>query len=73
MDVCVIEGEKTTLMRNYVRPNERGRKEKSYRFERGTTAVLDQRLITREEISKYVTVQEIGGDEEVAAEMMEVD
>ena len=74
VDVCVITDQKTTLMRNYVKPNERGQKEKSYKFERGTTAVLNEKIITREEISKYVTVHELSSDDDVVVvEKMDVD
>lgn len=74
VDVCVITADKTTLMRNYIRPNEREQKQRSYKFKRGTTAVLNERVITRAEISKYVTVHEL--DEaagEQVGEKMDVD
>ena len=73
VDVCVITGEKTELMRNYITPNVREQKMRDYKFARGTTAVLDQKVITREEISKYVTVQDIGDGETGVGEKMEVD
>lgn len=77
VDVCVIEKDKPTqLMRNYIRPNERVRKERNYAFPKGTTAVLNEKIITREEISKYVTVQELGSDTDssvVVVEKMDVD
>ena len=75
VDVVVITNEKTTLMRNYIAPNVREQKKRNYRFERGTTAVLNEKLITREEISKYVTVHEVGDDDQggAAAEKMDVD
>ena len=73
VDVCVITGEKTTLLRNYITPNKREEKQRSYKFQRGTTAVLDQRVIRREEISKYVTVQELSDDDVVVVEKMDVD
>lgn len=74
VDVCVITADKTTLLRNYIKPNERERKQRNYKFARGTTAVLNEKVITREEISKYVTVHELQ-DESVtaAAEKMDVD
>ncbi|RKP25035.1 nucleophile aminohydrolase, partial [Syncephalis pseudoplumigaleata] len=40
VDICVIEKGKHEMLRNYARPNERGQKERSYRFVRGTTDVL---------------------------------
>lgn len=52
VDVCVIEKDSTDYLRNYARPNERGIKEQSYKYPRGTTAVL------KEEITSLVTVSE---------------
>ncbi|KAK5257030.1 nucleophile aminohydrolase [Cryomyces antarcticus] len=72
VDVCVITQDKTTLMRNYITPNTREHKQRNYRFPRGTTAVLNQKIITRAEISKYVTVHEVE-DVGAAAEKMDVD
>lgn len=74
VDVCVITGEKTTLLRNYIRPNEREKKQRSYKFPRGTTAVLNERVTKREEISKYVTVHELSSeDDAVVVEKMDID
>lgn len=74
VDVAVITSEKTTLLRNYITPNQRESKRRNYRFPKGTTAVLNEKLITREEISKYVTVHEVKDDGEgAAAEKMDVD
>ncbi|KAK5133063.1 proteasome core particle subunit beta 2 [Meristemomyces frigidus] len=74
VDVCVITPEKTTLMRNYITPNVREQKMRDYKFRRGTTAVLAEKMITREEIRKYVVVQEVAGEETGAVgEKMEVD
>jgi 20S proteasome subunit beta 2 len=74
VDVCVITPEKATLLRNYITPNKREKKMRDYRFKKGTTAVLVEKIITREDISKYVTVHELD-DAEVAAtaEKMDVD
>jgi 20S proteasome subunit beta 2 len=68
VDVCVITPEKATLLRNYITPNVRERKLRDYRFPKGTTAVLNEKIITKEDISKYVTVHELQDDE-----AMEVD
>ncbi|KAK7696355.1 Proteasome subunit beta type-7 [Cerrena zonata] len=38
VDACVITATHTEMLRNFVKPNERVQKEKSYRFARGTTA-----------------------------------
>lgn len=77
VDVCVIEKDKpTNLMRNYIRPNERTKKERDYKFVKGTTAVLNERIITKEEVGRYVTIQELGSDSEsslVVVEKMDVD
>ena len=73
VDVCVITKDMTTLMRNHLTPNKREKKERSYKFPRGTTAVLNQKVITKEEISKYATVQELSDDDVVVVEKMEVD
>ena len=71
VDVCVITPEKTELLRNHITPNVRERKMRDYKFARGTTAVLNERVVKREEMGKYVSVQEIGG--EGVGERMEVD
>lgn len=73
VDVAVITKEKTTLKRGYIKPNERSKKQKSYLFKRGTTAVLNEKVITREEISKYVTVYELGSGETQLGEKMDLD
>ncbi|KAI8329931.1 proteasome subunit beta type-7 [Chlamydoabsidia padenii] len=52
VDVCVIEKEGTEYLRNHARPNERGIKEQSYRYPRGTTAVL------KESIHRFVQVSD---------------
>ncbi|KAK4969756.1 proteasome core particle subunit beta 2 [Elasticomyces elasticus] len=74
VDVCVITPEKTTLMRNYITPNVREKKMRDYKFQRGTTAWLDEKIIKRGELGKYVTVEEVkeGGVGGVG-ERMEVD
>jgi len=80
VDVCVIEkGKPTQLLRNYIKPNERVKKERNYKFPRGTTAYLNQKIITKEEIGRYVTVHELGSgtgsdsDSLVVVEKMDVD
>lgn len=78
VDVCVIEkGKPTQMMRNYIKPNERVKKERNYRFQRGTTAWLNEKIITKEEVTRYVTVQELGSgsdsDSLVVVEKMDVD
>jgi 20S proteasome subunit beta 2 len=74
VDVCVITPEKATLLRNYITPNVREKKMRDYRFPKGTTAVLNEKVITREDISKYVTVHELDDPSvPAAAEKMDVD
>lgn len=74
VDVAVITEEKTTLMRNHMTPNKRDEKARNYRFQPGTTAVLNEKIIKKEEISKYVTVHELQDDSVTAtAETMDVD
>ena len=75
VDVCVIQKDKPTqMMRNYIKPNERGQKERSYQYQRGTTAWLDQKTITKEDIGRYVTIQELSSEEDVVVvEKMDVD
>ena len=73
VDVCVITKEKTTLMRNFRTPNQRAQKERNYKFQRGTTAVLNQKIITRADISQYVTVHELNDGQGAAAEKMDLD
>lgn len=72
VDVAIITAEKTRLLRNFIKPNERLPKQKSYVFNRGTTAVLNEKIIRKDEISKYISVHEIpveGGE----TEKMDVD
>jgi 20S proteasome subunit beta 2 len=74
VDVCVITAEKTTLMRNYVKPNEREQKQRDYRFKRGTTAVLNEKMIRKEDLGKFVTVHELSSDDDVVVvEKMDID
>lgn len=75
VDVCVIEKDQPTqLLRNYMKPNERPQKERNYRFPRGTTAYLDQRVISKEDMKKYVTIETLSGDDNLATgDSMEVD
>lgn len=66
-------------MRNHIRPNERVRKERDYKFPKGTTAYLNEKVITKEDLGRYVTVHELGSgngsdsDSLVVVEKMDVD
>ncbi|KAL1628479.1 proteasome core particle subunit beta 2 [Neofusicoccum ribis] len=73
VDVAVITEDKTQVMRNYIQPNQREQKQRNYRFPRGTTAVLNEKVIKKEDISKYVTVHELSSDAPATAERMDVD
>lgn len=74
VDVCVITPDKATLMRNHIKPNEREKKLRNYQFRPGATAVLNEKVITKADISKYVTVHELQ-DQSAAqvGERMDVD
>ena len=73
VDVAILRRDVTTLKRNLITPNQRSKKEKSYVFKRGTTAILNEKIIRKEEISKYVTVQELDSGETALGEKMELD
>lgn len=76
VDVCIIDKDKpTTLLRNYIKPNERAQKERNYKFAKGTTNWLNEKIITKEDIGRYVTVQELSSEESdtVVVEKMDVD
>lgn len=69
VDVAVITKENTTLKRNYITPNERTAKLQSYAFPKGTTAVLNEKTIKKNDIGRYVSVHEI----HVEGDSMDVD
>lgn len=69
VDVAVITKDKTTLKRNYIKPNEKSAKIQSYAFPKGTTAVLNEKVIKKNEIGQYVTVEEVP----LEGERMDVD
>jgi 20S proteasome subunit beta 2 len=75
VDVCVITPEKATLLRNHIKPNEREKKLRDYRFPKGTTAVLNEKVVSKAELSKFITVHELEDDDDVpqTAEKMDVD
>ncbi|SCU83337.1 LAFA_0D03004g1_1 [Lachancea sp. 'fantastica'] len=46
VDLCVMEvGKDAEYLRNYRKPNEREAKQRSYKFARGTTAVLSEKVL----------------------------
>ncbi|KAG8869699.1 proteasome core particle subunit beta 2 [Tulasnella sp. 332] len=53
VDVCVIMKDRTDMLRNYLKPNERAVKERTYGFRRGTTA------IKKETIRKFDVTDEV--------------
>ncbi|KAI0067529.1 20S proteasome subunit, partial [Artomyces pyxidatus] len=60
VDACVITRTNTEMLRNFVKPNERVQKERTYGFRRGTTAWTAEKvrsLVVSEE------VKPIGGEE----------
>jgi len=74
VDVAVITQEKTTLLRNYITPNKRVPKLGSYVFPKGTTAVLDEKIIRKEDLGNYITVHELSlSDDGPGGEGMDVD
>jgi 20S proteasome subunit beta 2 len=73
VDVAVIRSDKTTLRRGFVTPNERTKKLKDYTFPRGTTAVLNEKIIKKNEIGRYVTVLDVSEAGAGADESMELD
>lgn len=73
VDVAIIAPGKTTLRRNYIRPNERTKKLGNYIFPKGTTAVLNEKIIRKEDIGNFVSVHEVSVTEAGADDKMEVD
>uniref|UniRef100_A0A060T2V3 proteasome endopeptidase complex n=1 Tax=Blastobotrys adeninivorans TaxID=409370 RepID=A0A060T2V3_BLAAD len=56
VDMCVMEvGKDSKLLRNYRTPNVRAQKEKSYKFRRGTTAVMDKSVWDRFDVIELPT------------------
>lgn len=65
VDLCIMETDKpSVLLRNYKKPNIRAQKEKSYKFARGTTGILETSIRSLVDV---VDVPLVGGD------VMEVD
>lgn len=56
MDVVVINKEKVEVLRNYGKPNERGVKEASYKYPKGTTQVLKSTIRDFVDIKETVQV-----------------
>jgi len=73
VDVAIIAPGKTTLRRNYIRPNKRTKKLGNYVFPKGTTAVLNEKIIRKEDIGNFVSVHEVSVTEAGADDKMEVD
>ena len=46
VDACVITASHTEMLRNFVKPNERVQKERTYKFRRGTTEWKKEELVT---------------------------
>jgi 20S proteasome subunit beta 2 len=59
VDACVITSSSTEMLRNFVKPNERVQKERTYGFRKGTTAWK------KEDVRKLIVSEEmtlVGGD-----------
>ncbi|KAG6037470.1 proteasome core particle subunit beta 2 [Claviceps sp. Clav32 group G5] len=69
VDVAIITKDKTTLKRNFIKPNEKSAKLQSYLYPKGTTAVLNEKIIKKNEIGRYVSVEEVP----MEGEKMDVD
>jgi 20S proteasome subunit beta 2 len=65
VDVAIITKDKTTLKRNYITPNQKEPKLQSYRFAKGTTAVLNEKIIKKGEIKRYISVEEVPVEEKM--------
>lgn len=73
VDVVVIDEKEAQLIRPHRVLNARVPKQIDYKFARGTTAVLNERIIKKEDISKYVTVHDVPGDDGAVGERMDID
>ncbi|KAK4229756.1 nucleophile aminohydrolase [Podospora fimiseda] len=73
VDVAIITPEKTILKRNYIKPNERTQKLKSYVFPKGTTAVLNEKIIRKQDIGNFVTIHDLAEEAPAGGDKMEVD
>jgi len=60
VDVCVITKERTDMLRNYLKPNERAEKERTYGFRRGTTGIKKE-VIKMFEVHDEI-IAPVGGD-----------
>ncbi|KAG4302385.1 hypothetical protein PCK1_001367 [Pneumocystis canis] len=59
VDIAIIEEKKAQFYRNYLKPNERAAKEQSYKFKKGTTAII------KKDIKKYVIIPDINDEMEI--------
>lgn len=59
VDVVVIGKDKTTLKRGYLKPNERTEKLKGYIFEKGTTAVLKEKVISKNDLGRFIDIEQV--------------
>jgi 20S proteasome subunit beta 2 len=77
-DVCVVERDRTEMLRGYSKPNERVAKELSYKLRRGATAFVKEdikKLVVSEAVAQIGsgTVEGGSGSGVGAGERMEVD
>lgn len=63
VDLCIMEGDKpSVLLRNYRTPNTRSKKERSYKFPRGTTGVLDTSIRSLLDVVDIPLLNTSGGE-----------
>ncbi|KAH9939749.1 proteasome subunit [Epithele typhae] len=65
VDACVITASHTEMLRNYVKPNERVQKERTYKFRRGTTEIKNEEiraLVVEEDITYIPSARGAEGD-----------
>jgi 20S proteasome subunit beta 2 len=59
VDVAIITKDKTTLKRNYITPTEKRKKNQSYKYARGTTAILAEEVLIKNEQGQYVSEEKL--------------
>lgn len=60
VDVCVMEtGKDAQLLRNYITPNVRSQKAKTYKFKRGTSAFLKESIYNFVDVEEEIVAMEV--------------
>ena len=65
VDACVITASHTEMLRNFVTPNEREQKERSYKFRPGTTAIKKEEvraLVFEEDVTYTSSARGVEGE-----------